>query len=80
MTASALRSLFLATTYFASMLKGMSLTEIIAQLLKLTHKERRAVARRIIELEEEAQMLADCDRRASVNFKMLDSMEAATCL
>jgi len=55
---------------------GMSSAEIIAQLPKLTHKERRAVARRIIELENEAQLLADSDRRADANFKMLDVMEA----
>jgi hypothetical protein len=54
----------------------MSSIEIIAQLPKLTHKERRAVARRIIELEGEAQLLADCDRRADANFKTLDVMEA----
>ncbi|HXB01885.1 MAG TPA: hypothetical protein VNV15_03590 [Opitutaceae bacterium] len=54
----------------------MSSAEIIAQLPKLTHKERRAVARRIIELEKEAQLLADSDRRADANLKMLDVMEA----
>jgi hypothetical protein len=54
----------------------MSSTAIIAQLPKLTHNERRAVARRIIELEGEAQLLANCDYRAAANFKMLDVMEA----
>ena len=68
--------LFLTTVGFAAIIKGMGLTEIIALLPKLTHKERRAVARRIIELEGEAQLLADCDRRADANFKMLDVMEA----
>jgi hypothetical protein len=54
----------------------MSSTEVLAELPKLTHQERRQVARRLFELEEEAQILADCDRRASQNFMLLDAMEA----
>ena len=67
----------MATVCFTAIIQGMSSAEIIAQLPKLTHTERRAIARRIIELEEEAQLLAGCDHRASANFKMLDAMEAA---
>ena len=53
----------------------MSAREIIAELPSLSHDERRALARRIIELEAEAQVLADCDRRADANFQLLDAME-----
>jgi hypothetical protein len=54
----------------------MSSTDILASLPALTHQERRAVARRLIELEDEAQLLADCDRRADENFQLLDAAEA----
>lgn len=54
----------------------MSASEIIAELQKLTHEERRKVARRLFELEEDAQILADSDRRANDNFLLLDAMEA----
>ena len=53
----------------------MSAREMIAELPSLTHGARRALARRIFELEEEARVLADCDRRADANFQMLDAME-----
>lgn len=61
-----------ATPYIAI----MSAQEIIAELGSLTPKERREVARRIFEMEDEAQILADCDRRADENFQILDRMEA----
>ena len=54
----------------------MSSTEIIAELPRLTHHERREVARRIFELEGEAQILEDADRRANQNFMLLDALEA----
>ena len=54
----------------------MSAQDIIAELPKLTHSERRQIARQIFELEEEAQTLADCAARADQNFLMLDQMEA----
>jgi hypothetical protein len=53
----------------------MSAQEIIAELGSLTPKERRLVARRIFEMDDEAQILADCDRRADENFQILDRME-----
>jgi hypothetical protein len=53
----------------------MSSTEILAELPKLTHHERRELARRLIELEEEANLLADCDQRANQNFMLLDALE-----
>ncbi len=54
----------------------MSSTEILAELPKLTHQERREVARRLFELEEESQTLSDCDQRARQNFMLLDALEA----
>jgi hypothetical protein len=55
---------------------AMSKTEILAALPELNPQERREIARRIFELEDEAQLLADCDRRADERFLMLDAMEA----
>lgn len=54
----------------------MTAREMIDELPTLTHDERRALARRIFELEEDAQVLADCDRGADANFQLLDAMEA----
>ena len=54
----------------------MSTVQIIAELPRLTHAERREIARRLFELEEEAQILADADRRANEHFLTLDSLEA----
>jgi hypothetical protein len=54
----------------------MSTSEIIAELPKLNHEERRQVARRLFELEEDVQILADTDRRADTNFLLLDAMES----
>jgi len=54
----------------------MSKTEILAELPRLSHGERREIVRRLIELEEEKQILEDADRRANENFLLLDSMEA----
>jgi hypothetical protein len=54
----------------------MSRGEIIAQLLKLTHADRREIMRRILEVEEDAATLAECDRLALERFQMLDAMEA----
>ena len=53
----------------------MSAREMIAELPSLTHDERRALARSIFDLEADARVLADCDRRADANFQMLDAME-----
>jgi hypothetical protein len=48
---------------------------MIAELPKLSRKERRKLAAAIFELEEEADLLRDCDRRADERFRMLDMME-----
>jgi hypothetical protein len=55
----------------------MSLAEIVNELPKLKRAERRELARRLFEIDdEEAQLLAECDQRADERFLMLDAMEA----
>jgi hypothetical protein len=54
----------------------MSAAEILTELPKLTHAERREIARRVFELEDQAQILKDADLRANESFLMLDAMEA----
>jgi mRNA-degrading endonuclease RelE of RelBE toxin-antitoxin system len=53
----------------------VSTSEIIAELPKLSRKDRRRLAAAIFDLEEEADLLRDCDRRADEHFRMLDVME-----
>lgn len=53
----------------------MSASEIIAELPKLSSAERRQVAGAIFDLETEADLLRDCDKRANERFAMLDAME-----
>ncbi len=48
---------------------------MIAELPKLPRKERGQLAAAILDLEEEADLLRDCDRRADERFRMLDMME-----
>ena len=54
----------------------MSKAEIAAELPNLTARERRELARLIFEMEEDAELLRDCDQRANENFLMLDALEA----
>ncbi len=54
---------------------AMSKAEILTALPQLAPQERREIVRRIFELEEDAQILADADRRADERFQMLDAME-----
>jgi hypothetical protein len=54
----------------------MSARQIIDELPKLTHAERREIARQLFALEEEVQTLADCDRRANEHSLMLDALES----
>lgn len=54
----------------------MSKTEILAELPHLSHRERREILQCLLGLEQEAQWLADCDRRADERFLMLDALEA----
>jgi hypothetical protein len=53
----------------------VSTSEILAELPKLSHEERRRLTAAIFDLEEEADLLRDCDRRADEHFRMLDVME-----
>ncbi len=53
----------------------MSASEMIAELPNLSREERRRLAEAIFDLEEEAEVLRDCDRRADEHFRMLDKME-----
>ena len=53
----------------------MSKAEILAELPRLEHAERREIALRLFEMEADSQILADCDRRADEHFLMLDAME-----
>ena len=54
----------------------MSKMEIISEIPKLSHKERREIMRVIFEAEENAEVLAECDRLALKRFQMLDALEA----
>jgi len=53
----------------------MSASEILAELPKLSREDRRRLAAAIFELEEESDVLRDCDRRADEHFRILDLME-----
>jgi hypothetical protein len=54
----------------------MSQAEILAEIPKLSHAERREIMRRIFEAEEDAATLIECDHLALERFQMLDTMEA----
>jgi hypothetical protein len=54
----------------------MSQAEIMSEIPKLSHKARREIMRCIIETEEDAITLEECDQRALERFQMLDQMEA----
>jgi hypothetical protein len=47
----------------------------MAELPKLSREERRRLAEAIFDLEEETDLLRDCDRRADEHFRTLDLME-----
>lgn len=55
----------------------MSASEIIAELPKLSAADRRRVASAIFDLETDAELLRDCDKRADQRFSELDAMESA---
>jgi hypothetical protein len=54
----------------------MSQAEILAEIPKLSHQERREIMRRIMEAEEDAATLMECDAHSLERFQMLDAMEA----
>lgn len=53
----------------------MSLTDILAELPRLTHEERRLVCRRALAVEE-ADEVAILEQTADEGFALLDRMEA----
>lgn len=53
----------------------MSATEILAELPKLKRQERRAIARRVFELEEEREDLDWAAQAADLAFQELDRLE-----
>ena len=53
----------------------MSATEILNELPKLKREERRAIARRVFELEEEREELEWAAQAADLAFQELDKME-----
>jgi transcription elongation GreA/GreB family factor len=58
----------------------MSIPEIIDELPKLTHHERRELCRKIVEIESHGEDIDLCDEAAREGFAMLDRMEAQHAL
>jgi hypothetical protein len=54
----------------------MSTSEIIAELPRLTHEERRAICQKIVALEADQEALDSCLQAAITGFQLLDQMEA----
>ncbi len=53
----------------------MSAAEIMAELEKMSSRERREIARRALELEADAEALRTADETADQGFQILDQME-----
>ena len=53
----------------------MSATEIVAELPRMSVRERRQIARRLLELEADADALRTADETADQGFQILDQME-----
>ena len=58
----------------------MSATEIISELPRLNELERRAVRQKLLELAEEDEDVALCNKAALEGALMLDRMEAEDAL
>jgi hypothetical protein len=54
----------------------MSKAQMLAELPNLSKSERRELLEAIFQLEEDEELLRDCDRRANEQFLMLDALEA----
>jgi hypothetical protein len=54
----------------------MSISEIIEELPKLSHSQRRELCQRIIDLEQEKADIEICDQTAAAAFSGLDQLEA----
>jgi hypothetical protein len=55
----------------------MSQVEILDELRKLSRTDRREILNRILELDDEVEVLEDHRHMADEAFQMLDKMEAA---
>jgi len=53
----------------------MSAAEIMAELPRMTVRERREIARRLFDLEADAEALRTADKTADQAFQILDQME-----
>jgi len=53
----------------------MSAAEIMAELPRMSVRERREIARRLLELEADADVLRTADKTADQGFQILDQME-----
>jgi hypothetical protein len=53
----------------------MSAAEIMAELPRMTVRERREIARRLFDLEPDAEALRTADETADQAFQILDQME-----
>jgi hypothetical protein len=53
----------------------MSAAEIMAELPRMTLRERREIARRLFDLEADAEALRTADETADQAFQILDQME-----
>jgi hypothetical protein len=54
----------------------MSSSEIVAELPRLTHEERRLICQKILALEADQDALESARQSAALGFQMLDQMEA----
>jgi len=54
----------------------MTTSEILTELPRLSRGERRQILDRILEIEDEAELLEASRRAADEAFQMLDAMEA----
>ena len=53
----------------------MSAADIMAELPRMSASERREIARRLVELEADADALRTADETADQGFQILDQME-----
>lgn len=54
----------------------MTTAEILAELPRLSRLDRRKILDRILEIEDEADVLEACRRMADEGFQILDALEA----
>ncbi len=54
----------------------MSTTEILQELPQLSRADRRAILNRLLELDEDADILEERRQQTDEAFQMLDAMEA----